>query len=98
MPMQGTDWPLCCGRLTEYVGSPLNLEELIRVQADVVSWDSGPESSMSYDARNDGPPESFEEVAVFRCLVCEEQYWTFQPTRAGPNQGAASSKGDLPYR
>ncbi|HEY2883529.1 MAG TPA: hypothetical protein VGJ15_13875, partial [Pirellulales bacterium] len=80
LQMQGTDWPLCCGRLTEFIGSPLNLEELILVQADGVFWDRRPDSSLIYDARIDGPPESFDEVSVFHCLICGKKYWIFQPT------------------
>jgi hypothetical protein len=77
--MQGNDWPLCCGTLTEFTGSPQSLEELIRAQNTCTSWDRGP-TDFNYDARQDGPPESFREVAVFRCFACGRQYWTFQPT------------------
>jgi hypothetical protein len=78
--MQGGDWPLCCGTLTEFVGSPASLEELIRVQESGTPWDLGPVTLLYYDARQDGPPESFREVSVFRCFVCGRKHWTFQPT------------------
>ena len=78
--MQGGDWPLCCGTLTEFVGSPSSLEELVHVQEAGTPWDLGPDNLMQYDARRDGPPESFREVSVFQCFVCDRQHWTFQPT------------------
>jgi hypothetical protein len=78
--MQGADWPLCCGTLTEFVGVPSSMEELILVQERGAPWDLGPVNSLYYDARKDGPPESFREVSVFRCFLCGRQYWTFQPT------------------
>jgi hypothetical protein len=81
IPLQfhGTDWPVCCGTLTEFAGSPTSLEELVRVQSVGTSWDLGP-ADLNYDARRDGPPESWRDVAVFRCIACGRQYWTFQPT------------------
>lgn len=77
---QGTDWPLCCGVLTEFVGSPCSVEDLFRVQDDGTPWDLGPVESPYYDVRRDGPPESLREVSCFRCFVCGRLHWTFQPT------------------
>jgi hypothetical protein len=78
--MQGGDWPLCCGTLTEFIGSPACLEELVSVQQSGMPWDLGPVNGLGYDAAQDGLPESFREVSVFRCFVCGCQHWTFQPT------------------
>ncbi len=80
LQMQGSDWPLCCGKLAEFVGSPSSLQELVKMQADGRPWDLGPVTTPYYDARQDGPPESFREVSLFRCVMCGRLYWTFQPT------------------
>jgi hypothetical protein len=76
--MHGDDWPLCCGTLTEFAGSPSSLDQLISIQAKASPWELGPVAPPYYDARKDGPPESFREVSVFRCFVCGRRYWTFQ--------------------
>lgn len=76
--INGTDWPLCCGKLAEFVASPSSLEELVEMQARGVPWDLGPVAPPWYDARQDGPPESLREVSLFRCVVCGCLYWTFQ--------------------
>lgn len=78
--MQGTDWPLCCGKLTEFVGSPSSFEELVKMQAGGTPWDLGPVSTPYYDAIQDGTPESLKEVSNFRCSMCGGLYWTFQPS------------------
>lgn len=80
LQQQGSDWPLCCGKLAEFVGSPSSLEELVKMQADGTPWELGPVTTPYYDARQDGPPESFREVSLFRCVMCGCLYWTFQPT------------------
>ena len=77
--MQGTDWPLCCGELAEFVGSPSSEEALIEAQAQGAFWNLGP-ASTDYDAREDGPPESLREVSLFRCRACETLFWVFQPS------------------
>jgi hypothetical protein len=76
----GDDWPLCCGQLAEFAGSPASLVELIQVQAAGSYWDLGKKRRADYDARRDGPPESWREVSLFRCLKCQRLYWVFQPS------------------
>jgi uncharacterized protein CbrC (UPF0167 family) len=78
--VQGDDWPLCCGDLTEFTGSPRGLRALIRLSKSAVYWEKRPLEDHDYDFEEDGPPEDWSDVSAFRCLHCDKQYWVFQFT------------------
>ena len=80
MHMQGTDWPLCCGKLTEFTGSPKDIKELIEIQKRSIFWERKPNPQEGCLAEEDGSPEVFDEVSEFRCFNCAKHYWVFQPT------------------
>jgi uncharacterized protein CbrC (UPF0167 family) len=77
---QGDDWPMCCGDLTEFTGSPRSLRELIRLSRSAVYWEQRARDDHDYDFEEDGQPESWSDVSVFRCLHCDKRYWVFQFT------------------
>lgn len=77
--LQHHDWPLCCGDLTEFTGTPRKLAQLIELSDKAVYWDRQL-MNHRYDFSEDGAPESFREVSIFRCLVCAKEYWTWQFT------------------
>lgn len=78
--VQGTDWPLCCGELTIFIGSPNTLQELIAAQTEGSEWRRGEvrQSKHSYQAAIYGPPESLRNVSLFRCERCNRLLWVFQ--------------------
>jgi len=79
MFMQGDDWPLCCGDLTEYKGNPKEFDELPSVNGPRIYWEEGiKEFGAGFES--DGPPESLSEISFFECLSCDKQYWIFQFT------------------
>jgi hypothetical protein len=75
--LQGQDWPLCCGDLTEFTGPPRNKKDLLRLTKSGVYWE-GQVKKNRVDFEESGPPESYTEVAVFQCLACQKVYWTWQ--------------------
>jgi hypothetical protein len=77
--LQHNDWPLCCGDLTEFTGSPKNKKELVRLTKTGVYWE-GQVKKSRVDFEETGPPESYTEVSIFRCLACQKVYWTWQFT------------------
>lgn len=79
MFMKGDDWPLCCGDLTEFKGSPKDVNELPNVDGPMIYWSEGVKEPVA-DFKSDGPPESLYEVSFFECLSCDKRYWIFQFT------------------
>lgn len=79
--MQEEDKPLCCQDITEFVGYPKNDEELIEKTESHLYWEDGlkPKSD-DYNFRKYGGPESYSDVAFFRCAHCQKKYFTFQFT------------------
>jgi hypothetical protein len=77
--LQNNDWPLCCGDLTEFFGSPRNKRELIRLSRTAVYWKKKVREN-DVDFADTGPPESYDEVSMFRCPSCAKVYWTWQFT------------------
>jgi hypothetical protein len=77
--MQSQDWPLCCGDLTEFTGSPRNKKELVRLSKSAIYW-QGQVKKQGEDFEDSGPPESYNEVSSFQCLACQKVYWTWQFT------------------
>jgi hypothetical protein len=77
---QSDDWPLCCGEPTEFTGNPRGLRELIRLSESAVYWEKRARRDHDYDFDDLGPPESWSDVSVFRCLHCDKVYWVFQFT------------------
>jgi hypothetical protein len=77
---QELDWALCCGELTEYLGSPGGRRDLLAVK-DLRAWNFGVDER-SEDAINfEGcPDELLGDIAVFRCGKCSQHYLIFQPT------------------
>jgi Uncharacterised protein family (UPF0167) len=79
--MQYEDRPLCCNDITEFVGHPTDKDELYKMTENVIYWGKKiKEKSELYDFRKYGNPESFNDVASFRCRQCNKQYFTFQFT------------------
>jgi len=79
--MQYEDRPLCCNDITEFIGHPTNKEELYRMTENVLYWEKQiKEKSEFYDFRKYGNPESYSDVASFKCKHCENKYFTFQFT------------------
>lgn len=81
--LQYDDWPLCCGDLTEFTGSPKNWPAMRRLRKAGRYWERG--VSSFYDGfggteRIRCCTESPREVSRFRCLACGTIYWTFQFT------------------
>ena len=78
--MDSTDWPICCGRLTQYVGRPKTRSELLRITDSCIHWDNGKVSDYKRDFRHQGNPESFSEISRFSCRECEKCYWIDSPS------------------
>jgi uncharacterized protein CbrC (UPF0167 family) len=79
--LQYEDRPLCCSDITEFIGHPTDKEELYKMTENVIYWEKQiKEKSKSYDFRKFGNPESFNDVASFKCKHCGKQYFTFQFT------------------
>jgi hypothetical protein len=77
--LQNQDWPLCCGDLTEFTGSPKNKKELVRLTKSGIYWE-GQVKKNRVDFEESGPPEFYGEVSIFQCLACQKVYWTWQFT------------------
>ncbi len=79
--IQYEDRPLCCNDITEFIGHPTNTEELYKMTENVIYWEKQiKEKSKFYDFRKYGNPESFSDIASFKCKQCEKEYFTFQFT------------------
>ena len=79
--MQYEDRPLCCYNITEFIGHPINNEELYKIADHNIYWEKQVrEKSRLYDFRKYGSPESLKDVASFKCKHCSRQYFTFQFT------------------
>lgn len=79
--MQRPDLPLCCGDITEFTGYPESDESLYEISENHLYWEGKiKEKSEYYDFRKYGSPESFREIASFKCSHCGKKYFTFQFT------------------
>lgn len=79
--MQYEDRPLCCNDITEFTGHPADQEELYTMTANARYWEKEVKGiKEQYDFRKQGNPESFRDVASFKCRHCDQQYITFQFT------------------
>jgi hypothetical protein len=77
---QEMDWALCCGQLTEYLGSPANQRDLLSL-SDLRAWNFGVDERSEEGIDFDGcPDELLGDIAVFRCRKCGQHYIVFQPT------------------
>jgi len=77
--MQGEDRPLCCNDIAEFVGYPRDKESLYQITENAIYWEHQiKEKRERYNFRKYGLPESFKEVASFRCSHCGTLYYTFQ--------------------
>jgi hypothetical protein len=77
---QRLDWPLCCGGLTEYVGSPAHREEL-KTLPPVTAWDQGELQDVgAVDFHEMEGSDVLHDTGVFRCPECARLYVIFQPT------------------
>lgn len=77
--MQYFDWPVCCGDLCEFSGSPAAAEELVEIRRTAVYWERGL-GKQGRDFAESGAPESLREVSVFGCHACGKRYWIDQFT------------------
>lgn len=77
--LQHQDWPLCCGDLTEFTGSPKTKKELVKLSTTATYW-QGEVMKCFVNFEETGAPESLREVSRFRCLTCPKVYWTWQFT------------------
>lgn len=77
--LQGDDWAICCGELAEFVGNPTSLDELIELERTAQPWEQSP-TSYQRDFANTGPPESFREISIFRCVKCQKRLYVDQFT------------------
>lgn len=77
---QDADWVVCCNELCEAQGTLATLEALVEKMDAAQYWSHGPKDTGRRDFRNDGPPESLDEVAFFRCQTCEKDWFIDQFT------------------
>jgi hypothetical protein len=77
--LQGFDWPMCCGRWADFTGSPETMADLIELDQRRVAWEGGP-IEKGRDFKRDGPPESLNEISLFRCWTCGRGYYVDQFT------------------
>lgn len=75
--IQGIDWPVCCGRLCEFIGVPQSEEIRSTLHLVMAYWDDG---FTDYNQRYDSSPESEfpEDIGMFRCRDCQKEVFTFQ--------------------
>ena len=79
--MQYEDRPLCCNDITEFIGYPVNDKEFSEISEQYTYWEKEVKSEYEgYDFRKYGSPESYRNVAVFKCRCCGKFYYTFQST------------------
>ena len=74
--VQPTDWPLCCGALTEYTGEP-SVEQARALDRSGQFWHHGPQR-FEVPAAELVPSENLPVlggVSSFRCRNCAKQYW-----------------------
>lgn len=78
---QVAQWPVCCGRLTEYTGKP-TVAEAVELERSGSCWDGGPVETKARVSLLAGiPTEEFRgSLSAYRCLVCPKKYWIFQST------------------
>lgn len=77
--MQGTDWPICCGGATKFLGSPRSFQELLAFSSSANEWSFGLVAD-AVDFSITGPPESLRELSRFECLACRRHFFVWQPT------------------
>ncbi|PWF23021.1 CbrC family protein [Corticimicrobacter populi] len=75
LPGLQSDWPLCCGTFTEFVGIPATMDDLLQVQKDYRYWDAGPAEPFRNFAE-EGEPEYLGEISKFCCKRCGVRYYT----------------------
>ncbi len=75
--LQREDWPMCCGEWCEFVGVPGSYEESSGVPASHSYWERGPAAWRFTDQLL---PESLREVSLFRCVRCNQPWFTWQMT------------------
>ena len=77
--LQKDDWVICCNEISEFTGVPGSYEELIEYTEKAQYWERGI-SGYSRRFREDGPPESLNEISKFECTKCKKRYWIDQFT------------------
>ena len=75
--LQGTDWPMCCGEWSEYLGYPESNDKSIQLPNKYQYWQRGPKE---WTADYKLVPESLREISIFRCSKCGSKYFTWQFT------------------
>lgn len=75
LPGLQSDWPLCCGTFTEFIGIPETMNDLLAVQKDYQYWDNGPAEPFRNFAE-EGEPEYLGEISKFCCKKCAVRYYT----------------------
>lgn len=79
--MQREDRPLCCNDIAEFIGHPESDEELFEISEQNIYWEQGIKPKLEYcNFREYGIPESYRDIAAFKCSHCEQKYFTFQFT------------------
>ena len=76
---QEDDWAICCNDLCEFIGVPESFDDLLNFIDSATYWTRGNDAFVR-DFRQDGPPESLNEISKFQCLECKRQYWIDQFT------------------
>jgi hypothetical protein len=77
---QEMDWTLCCGQLTEFLGSPADQRDLLSL-SDLRAWNFGVHERSEDRIDFEGCPDDLlSDIAVFRCRKCGQHYIVFQPT------------------
>lgn len=74
--LQDTDWPICCGELTEYTGEP-SRDEAEELDRSGQYWYRG-KSTFDSPVVDLIPSPVLSGVSAFRCQSCAKRYWIFQ--------------------
>lgn len=79
--LQGYDWVACCGKLSEFMGTPKSYAESIDLVDTHQFWDKGPKNWKTFwSSEFTLEPESLDEVSKFRCNQCSKKWFIWQNT------------------
>jgi hypothetical protein len=75
--VQGPQWPLCCGHLTEYTGTP-TLAEAQELDASGRFWNGGVAQPPRSAAKIIASQRDQGTLSAYHCHRCKKKYWIFQ--------------------
>lgn len=83
MFMQQTDIPFCCADITEFIGTPNKVNELLDIDT-CIYWKNKPDTDISWtdikslDIKNPNVNNALMDINVFKCSHCDNNYFTYQ--------------------